>query len=291
MNGIEAITDRWDLPFIDHEKAVDAIHEKLKEEFLNLETIRISGRTKLGEFGIEWKGAVPDLIVRHNDGKMIMVEVGSTEAEKISFYLSRPSVSEVRWYDRHLNLIGQWTLNGQDPISKIGFDESLNHLIKTKDHRIADLADQVTEQRQKTGESLRNAEKWKLKSKTLKAKLDQSSPRGEAKREKEYFNYRGKKTLFRKKLFDEHIERLNKEMLEVLFVLFNQEAENVYFFCPGCFNKVSFWNASIVPNSNGATSILVCPECRRVPSIQGLEIKLQEFNQFRAEAVIEAKAE
>jgi hypothetical protein len=84
---------------MDHDEAAAYVAQKLSHEL---------NRNADSTVRLVINGCIPDVIVRLESGKYLVVEIGSTTAEKIIRYLKAPEVEEIRWYTRTGLEAGSW---------------------------------------------------------------------------------------------------------------------------------------------------------------------------------------
>jgi DNA gyrase/topoisomerase IV subunit A len=101
----------------DHNIAIKSLKDILGNEFGVEVFADIRDNTmkyKSGYYGksayskINFNGRIPDLFLIKNDKSIIVVEVGSTEAEKIVEYCDNSDIVEIRWYTRKCILAASW---------------------------------------------------------------------------------------------------------------------------------------------------------------------------------------
>lgn len=84
---------------IRHQNAVANIKDMIEKE------LGIEGKEE--ENGI-FNRLIPDLTFKNNKGHLLIIEVGTTQAEKIVKYQNYDEVMEIRWYSKDSELVGQW---------------------------------------------------------------------------------------------------------------------------------------------------------------------------------------
>lgn len=94
-------------PSKSHEDAVEIIKESLKEEYM------IDDNSFMCNISGFFKRLRPDIFFKNpKTGKYVVIEVGSTHANKFGEYLKMKHIEEIRWYTKltkdGVKLVGQW---------------------------------------------------------------------------------------------------------------------------------------------------------------------------------------
>jgi hypothetical protein len=84
--------------YLAHQLGIEYVKKRLEIE----PNLKLSYERKV-------QGLIPDLVFKKGNGKYLIVEVGSTSAEKILKYLRTKDVQEIRWYTKDGKRVGAWS--------------------------------------------------------------------------------------------------------------------------------------------------------------------------------------
>ncbi len=83
------------------------------------------GNTVEREYLVRFNNLIPDASFRRQNGKAIVIEIGTTQANKIITYMANEDIEEIRWYDKKAILAGKWTCwDGSWVLNPINANES-----------------------------------------------------------------------------------------------------------------------------------------------------------------------
>jgi hypothetical protein len=248
-----------------HDEAILAICEILKKEFIEGQIINFGGRSgeKRDTSILDWESAHPDIIVLRPGNFKIIVEVGSTDAEKITFYLQQETVEEVRWYDRFCILVAQWLRNRDGAKStQVQIEKVVNFQrdeIRKREERILKLTQDVSELKKKlTGKDER------LKKANGQIRELQRRPESRLeKEEKEYIRHRKMELRFRGEMLEKYRIGLKECLNGIGGQLLHCDLEHLFFLCPECFEYHLV--AEGISYHDWQKTKLMCMECNLRP--------------------------